>query len=135
MARPTKYNEKMQKAADEYVNGGFELHGQVVPSVSGLACHLSINKTTIYEWAKNSPQFSNTLEFCKRRQEIITLNESLKGNFNSTISKLLLANHGYSEAQKIDHTSSDGTMTPSFDASKLSDAALAEILAAKNETQ
>lgn len=41
----------------------------------------------------------------------------------------------WAETHKLEHTSPDGTMTPSFDASKLSDAALAEILAAKNETK
>lgn len=39
----------------------------------------------------------------------------------------------YADKQKLDHTSSDGSMTPksNIDASKLSDAALKELLAAK----
>lgn len=41
----------------------------------------------------------------------------------------------WAETHKLEHTSPDGSMTPSFDVSKLSDAALAEILAAKNETK
>lgn len=47
-----------------------------------------------------------------------------------------LLDRGYGRpTQSLDHTSSDGTMTPkaSIDASKLSDAALSEILNAKSD--
>lgn len=43
---------------------------------------------------------------------------------------------GWSEIHRMEHTSPDGSMTPkpALDASRLSDAALAEILAAKRAT-
>lgn len=36
----------------------------------------------------------------------------LRGDLNSTIVKLLLANHGYSDKVQQDVTSSDGSMSP-----------------------
>lgn len=43
----------------------------------------------------------------------------------------------FGRRDRVDHTSSDGSMTPksALDVSKLSDSALAEILAAKNESE
>ena len=38
----------------------------------------------------------------------------------------------FGDKQQVDHTSSDGSMSPSIDATKLSDAALAELMAARN---
>jgi len=40
------------------------------------------------------------------------VNKGLTGDFNATITKLMLANHGYSEKQSIDHQLSDSSMSP-----------------------
>ncbi|MDF7480882.1 DNA-packaging protein, partial [Proteus mirabilis] len=45
-------------------------------------------------------------------QEMKLINSGLAGDFNATITKLMLANHGYSEKQEVDHTSSDNSMSP-----------------------
>lgn len=132
--RPTKYTDAIQKKADKYVDGGFTECGDIVPSRAGLALELRVSRETLTNWEKAHPKFLGTLERLSWIQERVSLNGGLKGELNSTIVKLLLSNHGYSESSKLDHTSSDGTMTPksNIDASKLSDAALKELLAAKN---
>ena len=77
------------------------------------------------------------------RYEIMTARERLKGEAVRVLmdsltdgsldaAKFVLARQaGWVEKQAIDHSSSDGSMTPgkSLDVSKLSDAALAEMLA------
>lgn len=45
-------------------------------------------------------------------QEKISLTGGLSGEMNSTIVKLLLANHGYSDRVQQDSISSDGSMSP-----------------------
>ncbi len=131
--RPTEYNEKIQKKADAYVDGGFVDNGDVVPSRAGLAIELGCSRSTLANWEKNHDKFLVTLERLSWIQERISLNGGLKNELNSTIVKLLLANHGYSDRQHIDAISSDGSMTPQqIDASKLSDQALQELMDARN---
>lgn len=116
IGRPTKYNDKLQERADSYL---FMLEGlgHVVPSRAGLCCFLGIAKSTSQEWEKIYPSFSATLANIEVMQEHLALNGGLAGNLNSTIVKLVLANHGYSE--KVDNVSSDGSMSPAR--SKLDD--------------
>lgn len=110
--RPSKYNKEIQLAADYYASEGFLEVGEVVPSAAGLACYLKISRSTIYEWKDCFQDFSDTLGKIDVKQETITLNGALKGALNATISKLLLANHGYSDRQELAHTSPDGSMSP-----------------------
>ena len=111
VGRPSKYNPELQAEADTYVYRLEEL-GHVVPSRVGLCCFLGIDKTTSYEWEKIYPEFSHTLKTVETLQEHMTLNGGLTGGLNSTIVKLVLANHGYSDKQAIDHTSGGETIKP-----------------------
>lgn len=111
VGRPSKLAESIEKAK-EYLMGGFEAVGDVVPSVAGLACYLGISRSTAQEYAKDNAEFSGTLEAIKTLQENKLINKGLIGDFNPTITKLMLANHGYSDKAEIDNKSSDGSMTP-----------------------
>lgn len=110
--RPTKYTPEIQKKADEYVQGGFLAEGDVVPSQAGLALILDLDRQTIHNWKSAHPEFFDTLERISYLQEKISLNGGLKGDLNSTIVKLLLANHGYSERQAVDLTSKGESLNP-----------------------
>ena len=101
--RPSKYNAEAQAMADAYVDGGYKAAGDAVPSVAGLACELGVVRSTIYEWAKEYGQFSDTLDRCEEVQHRVALSGGLLGEFNAAITKLLLHNHGYSDkaAQEI----------------------------------
>lgn len=111
IGRPSKLAESIEKAK-EYLMGGYEAVGDVVPSVAGLACYLGISRSTAQEYAKDNAEFSGTLEAIKTLQENKLINKGLVGDFNPTITKLMLANHGYSDKAEIDNKSSDGSMTP-----------------------
>ena len=110
--RPTKYNDEMAEKAEWYVSGGYEELGDVVPSIAGLACHLDIHKQTVNEWADKHPQFSTYVKKVAQVQEKVCVSGGMTGKYNSSITKLLLSKHGYSEKQQIDHTSSDESMKP-----------------------
>lgn len=109
--RPSKYNDEIQTLADRYI---FEYQSQddVIPSAAGLCVWLGISRPTLHEWDKKYPAFSNTLDAIRSLQEKAALNKGLTGEFNSTIVKLVLANHGYSDKLQQDVTSSDGSMSP-----------------------
>lgn len=111
VGRPSKLADSIEKAK-EYLMGGYETVGDVVPSVAGLACYLGISRSTAQEYAKDNAEFSGTLEAIKTLQENKLINKGLVGDFNPTITKLMLANHGYSDKAEIDNKSSDGSMTP-----------------------
>lgn len=94
MGRPSKYNKDMQARAELYLADGFRDNGKVIPSAEGLAKYLGVASSTVYLWGEEHALFSETLEAIQAEQKEITLNEGLKGEFNATIAKLVLANHG-----------------------------------------
>lgn len=108
VGRPTKYDDDLQAQADQYVYDWAEY--DAIPSRVGLCCYLGISKQTSFEWCKLYPDFLATLEAVEALQEREAMNKGIKGEFNSTITKLVLANHGYSDKVEQDLTSSDGSM-------------------------
>ena len=111
VGRPTKYNPALQAEADRYVFEWADF-GDVVPSRVGLCCFIGIDKATSYDWQQKHPEFSATLRKIDTLQERTAVNGGMSGVFNSTITKLVLANHGYHDKQQLDNTSSDGSMSP-----------------------
>lgn len=103
VGRPTKYNDEMQAQADTYVYSLEDL-GHAIPSRAGLCCFLGISKSTSQLWEQEYPEFSATLSSIEVLQEHLALNGGITNKMNSTIVKLVLANHGYSDRQAVDHT-------------------------------
>lgn len=106
--RPTKYNEDMQAKAEAYL----EDYPTAIPSKQGLALYLKVSDVTIDNWSAKFPEFLGTLETIKNIQFVKALDGGLTGDYNSTIAKLVLHNHGLSDKTEVDNKSSDGTMTP-----------------------
>jgi len=106
MARPTKYNDTMLAKANEYL----ECYQTAVPSKQSLALYLDVALSTVDLWGKEHKEFSGTLRRIKYTQFEKTLDGGLRGELNAAISKLIMHNHGYTD--KVDQTSSDGSMTP-----------------------
>jgi hypothetical protein len=107
--RPTKYSQEMQDAADAYIKDYAE-HGHPLPSVVGMAVVLGVASSSVKLWGEKYPEFSATLEACKDSQHITLLHKGLTNDFNATITKLALSNHGYSESTKTDITSGGKTI-------------------------
>jgi len=112
VGRPTKYNDALQAKAEYYLMRGFGEQGDAVPSLAGLCCYLGVVRSTVYLWSETYPQFSDTLLAINEKQETMLISGGLRGEMNPTITKLMLANHGYSDKVEQSHTSPDGSMSP-----------------------
>ena len=111
VGRPSELPQMTIKAR-EYLNGGYELVNEVIPTIAGLACYVGKNRDSIYQYKKESAEFSDILDGIMRLQESKLINQGLTGAFNSTITKLILTKHGYSDKVETDLKSSDNSMTP-----------------------
>ncbi|WP_392552714.1 terminase small subunit [Orbus wheelerorum] len=90
------------KKANEYVNHGYKENGGLIPSISGLSLYIGCSRSSLYNYAHESEEFSDLLETVKAIQENELINKGLSGEFNATITKLMLANHGYSDKQQVE---------------------------------
>lgn len=100
VGRPNELLDVLE-LAKKYAMGDWQIVGDVIPSVAGLACYAGKRRNTIYDYASKNEEFSNILEAILALQENKLLNGSLAGNMNSTIAKLILTKHGYSDKQEI----------------------------------
>ena len=125
MARPTSLTDEVIEQTQNYINN-YEQYGDTIPSVVGLCGAINRAKSTIYRWAEEGKgEFSDALKAIKESQERVTLNKAITGEFNATISKLVLANHGYSEKQEV-------TTREATDPSQMSDEELASIASGRS---
>lgn len=85
-----------------------------LPKLEGFSEWLGVYHGTLLEWEKEYPKFSIALDKIRKAQHNMLLNESIAGNFNSTIAKLILSsNHGYRE--KSDVTTDGKAININFD--------------------
>ena len=119
IGRPTLLDEKMLEKAKHYLVDGFREIENLVPSTAGLCCYLGVSKSAVYVWSEDTEanrkdpirrEFMDTLEAIQTKQEMMLANGGLSGAYNSTITKLMLANHGYSDSVKQDLTSNGQTI-------------------------
>lgn len=106
--RPTLFSLDMLEKANSFIDS---YDGEII-SAAELALHLGVGKRTLYGWVDQFPEFQHTLDKLNALQEVRAIKAGFSGEGNSTICKLLLANHGYSERNQVDNISSDGSMAP-----------------------
>lgn len=112
--RPKKLDDDLIGAAAAYADGGYMEHNEVIPSIEGLASFLRVSRASIYNWKEQSPEFLDILEDILAKQAKALMNSGLMGDFNSTITKLILTKHGYSDKIEQDVTSSDQALRPTY---------------------
>lgn len=110
IGRPSGLTPELIEKAKTYLLDGFEEFGNIVPSVAGLGCYLGIGRSTIYEYKALSKEFADTLDAILMKQEMLLINGGLNQTFSGTITKLMLANHGYSEKVETDITTNGGSI-------------------------
>lgn len=96
--RPTKYNQTILRKTKHYL-AHYTEYGDKLPTVAALTDVLDINEETIYKWAKqeDKQEFTKLLQKIKKAQERILINNGLDSTYNSSITKLLLMKHGYTD--------------------------------------
>ncbi len=107
MVRPTKLTPEVRELTAKYLSECIE--NNKVPTAARLAVNIGVGKRTLYDWAKNDTEFSHTLDQLNAIQESTLIDGSLENKLNATISKLMLANHGYKERQDV--TTNDEKIT------------------------
>ena len=95
--RPTEYKEEILVKAQDYYDNLPE--DEVIHSIEGLAEHINIARSTIYEWIKDEDKkdFSDIVSQILERQGKFLINNGLSGKYNSKITMALLSKHGYRE--------------------------------------
>lgn len=123
--RPTEYSEQVLIDSKEYVDScedeitsvisgqsdSFTKYEQKlkvnIPTIEGLARYLKIHRSTVYAWQKEHPEFSDIIEELQQKQAERLLSNGLSGDYNSTIAKVLLTKHGYTDKQEINSVIED----------------------------
>ncbi len=100
VGRPNELIDTLEKAK-QYLLGEWQIVGDVIPSVAGLACYTGKRRSTIYDYASKNEEFSDILEGILSLQENRLINGPLASLLNPTIAKLILTKHGYSDKQEI----------------------------------
>ena len=98
VGRPTSYTDEMPNQVLNYIEN-YKDNGDIIPSVVGLASVIGVTSKTIILWRKDDDkkEFCLTLEILEDKQHQALVNGGLSSTFNSTITKLALHNHGYSD--------------------------------------
>lgn len=108
LGRPTTYTPEVVEAAWLYIDT-YEEHGHNIPSVAGLCQVIKRSRSIVYDWAKDpEKEFSDILDALLEKQEQKLVDNGLSGAFNSTITKLILTKHGYSDKQDNTVSGPDG---------------------------
>jgi len=110
--RPTKLTDALIEKAAKYATKDYMLHSEVIPTIEGLAVYLDVSRSTIYNWKTENRDFLDILDGLMARQAKELFSNGLTGDFNPTITKLILTKHGYSDRVEQDVTSSDGALAP-----------------------
>ena len=110
--RPSKLTDAVIEQAGRYASTEYLTRSEVIPTIEGLAVYLNVSRSTIYKWKGENQEFSYILEDLMARQAKELFSNGLTGDFNPTITKLILTKHGYSDRVEQDVTSSDGALAP-----------------------
>jgi hypothetical protein len=102
--RPSKLDEEMYNKAELYISGDWEITGDLIPSMEALAIYLNVSRSTVKLWASSDERFSAITDVLKATQAVKVMNKGLSGDFNSTISKVILAQHGITEKTEVHNT-------------------------------
>lgn len=108
--RPSKYDPMFISSVDDYLSSRTDSYDEKkltvsLPTVEDFAGFIGVNKTTLYEWSKVQPDFSNALSKILTEQQNRLINKGLSNEYNPTIAKLILSsNHGMREKSDTDIT-------------------------------
>jgi hypothetical protein len=108
--RPSDYTPELLAKAYAYINGGYEIAGDVVPTIAGMSCELGVTRETCHAWGRDEskPEFSHILTRVMQLQERKLVNGGLKGDFNPAITKMMMTKHDYSDSTKQEITGAGG---------------------------
>lgn len=143
--RPTKYSDQILKDAKKYLALCVDSYDRVLkskgkrsvmyahkfvvklPTIGGLAVFLHISRETIYDWKKKHKEFSDIIEEMLAEQENRLINMGISGDYNPTITKVLLTKHGYREGHEVANPDGSNVFRPSAAEKAVADQALKDL--------
>lgn len=99
VGQPTKRTPELYKKIQEYIEEAVPENTKI-PTVEGLCLKLGIHRDTLYQWAKEYPEYSDTIRLIKLKQKEHLVEIGIFGGkeINASIVALLLkVNHGMVE--------------------------------------
>lgn len=120
IGRPTVYSEETLEKTVDYLEN-YQSHGDVIPSIVGLARVLEVCRDTVHAWLRDEEKedFSYIVRKLLSEQERALINGGLKGDMNANITKLVLGKHGYTEKRDQNNTGSVSIVIDKDDAATL----------------
>lgn len=94
------WSDEMREKCYDYLENYDTIHGDVIPSMEGLAEHLNARMRYLNNWIKEEkhPELVEVAKKIKARQKRVICSSALGGTFNASFSKFLLAAaHGMKE--------------------------------------
>lgn len=123
-----QYGENKVKTAFDYVDN-YKQYGDSIPTMASLALELNVSTFTLLNWGKKHPEFQLAIDRLKLRQEAALINGGLTRDYDSSLSKLLLRQHGYKDGAEIDVRSIGVSLEQSTEeAEKIKKALIKDIL-------
>lgn len=111
VGRPSKYKPEYCQAAIDFMSEGY--------SVTAFAGHIGVARSTVFKWAEENPEFSDSLKTAQAMAAMWweeTLRQVARtGDGNASAAIFGVKNRStedWKDKQEHDHTSSDGTMSP-----------------------
>ncbi len=110
---PSSYTPELLERAKNYLVN-YRDAGDVVPTIAGMAVEIGTTRDACYFWERqeDKPEFAYIMSQLRQIQERGLVNSGLQGEFNSTITKLMMSKHGYVDRVEQALTSPDGSMSP-----------------------
>jgi hypothetical protein len=118
VGRPTDYTPELLAKARGYLATCVDDFADIdrkkvkLPSIEGLAVYLDCNRSSVYKWKEEHPEFSDILDKILAEQAERLLNNGLGGVYNANIAKLALGKHGYHDKLDADHKNDGGKFEP-----------------------
>lgn len=98
--RPTKYKPEYCQGIIDYFHDS-----EGCPLIQDYAHSIGVNKTTLYEWEQNYPDFSNAIKTAREMQESKLVSGALTGKFQQAFSIFMAKNIiGWRDKHEVDHT-------------------------------
>lgn len=105
----SKVKGKNKKVKSVYTTK-FRVH---LPTLEGLALDLHVHKDTIQEWKKKHQGFAVLISELLDKQGKRLIEMGLSGDYNPTITKVLLTKHGYREGHEVANPDGSNVFRPS----------------------
>lgn len=84
-----------------------------LPTKEAFARHVGVHRDTVHEWSRVHPEFSDAIKKAEDIQKEILIQNGLHGRYEKTFAIFVAKNvTDMHDKQNIDHTSTDGTMSP-----------------------